>query len=624
MSIRWLARVAFVTLPALLQGCLFVELYGPVTGATVTIAPLRGGDPLVENASSYSQEQTEAAFGAADWAELPEVEKLQFMGAVDLPRDDFEKRKYYLVTATGGLDYDYNTDQQRDGQGEPILGTWHAILRGSHLRGMPRISVMTEAIYQYLLPDLDDMSDAELARALDEAAARVVHDINGDGVTNYKDVVRWSSTEFASEFRGEEFLWQRLREDIEWDLSADTLAIDSLLLVERAPLKPAMSDSPWAEDLVYCLTPVYVPDLCSLYELPLLGDAAVLPTVDDLMSRTVVTHDWMAERFEQFLQQMPDMLFTLARSVSAIVISDAVRPAYFDGVTNAVYLDPDFFWLTADEYATVSEEEDYRREFASRVSFTDLARYVRDGESVGARAFDTDENGARTLEQALPYAAAVLFHEFVHANDAIPSSEFDQLNRFLSPYQLNLTGISDGLIEESPLLSPELFGVAGVLFQGYDPTPEEAAYTPRQIGGFFGSDRATDLYAFSTQFEDLAMLVEEFMMATYFDTHRDTAFANVPEGDSDVIECDDYVMAWGQRNRVSIPRIRQRLEFALSAMLPDVDFSAELAALPPLKALPNNSGWCEYLDDLSNGVRPATNASRAMERRLPMRGRAYE
>ena len=59
-------------------------------------------------------------------------------------------------------------------------------------------------------------------------------------------------------------------------------------------------------------------------------------------------------------------------------------------------------------------------------------------------------------------------------------------------------------------------------------------------------------------------------------------------------------------------------------MLPDVDFSAELAALPPVKALPNNSGWCEYLDDLSNGVRPATNASRAMERRLPMRGRAYE
>ncbi len=621
---RSLARLAILASGALLQGCLYVELYGPVSGASVTIAPLRGGAALIEDASSFTPEQTEALFSSGDWAELTENQKVSLMGAVELPKDELLPNQFYLITASGGLDYDYNSDQQRDATGEPVLGTWHAILTGRQLKGITRVSVMTEAVYRYLLPDLDDMSNKELQAALDDAAQRLVEDINNDDVVDYKDVVSWTATAYADRFRGEEFLLQRLRTDIEYDLSADSLDIDAVQLVERAPLKPAVEQSPLADDLVYCLSPIYFADLCSVTELPLIGTSSAQPTVADLMERLVVSHDWMATRFEQFLEQMPATVLTLARSVSAIVISDAVRPAYFDPITNAVYLDPDFFWLTDEEYATVSEEEDYRSEFSSNVNFSDLARYVRDGESVGARAYEVDEDGARTLEQAVPYTAAVLFHEFSHASDAIAAPELAKLNPWLAPFQQSVVPVSTGLTDHSPLLAPELYGLAGVLYQGWDPTPEEAEYTPKQVATFFASDRANDLYGFSTPFEDLAMLVEEFMMATHFQSYRDVGFTNAPTGATDDILCDDYVIAWGQRNRIAVPRIRARLEYALTEMLPDMDFSSELAALPAPKNLPASTGWCSYLDQLADGVRPLDSVGRPMERPLPTRARPYE
>ncbi|MEO0436127.1 MAG: hypothetical protein AAF098_04400 [Pseudomonadota bacterium] len=602
-----------------LQGCLYVELYGPVADASITIAPLRGGAALLEGASSYSLERTRGLFSEAQWNGLSGIERLSLMGAVDIPKDQFDDSTYYLVTASGGFDYDFDQDGVVDERAELILGEWHGIFTGAQLKGITRVSVLTEAIYQEVLPELDELDDAQLAAAIDAATARVVTDVDGDGGVDHTDLLRWSGIAFPELFRGESFLTDRLRRNVEFAFPPDTLALNALQLVERAPWFPARSEGPLAEDLLFCSSPVFIADLCTMLEFPLIGQETSQANVDQVMERVLVSHQWMADRFEELLQEMPPIILTMMGSLTSIVIGDTVRPAYFTSATNSMYLDADFIWLTSEERDTISRDPDFRVEFQSNVAFSDLSRYVKDGNSVGRVAYDTDENGDRTIAQLAPWTAALLFHELAHANDAIPSSAYGSLNPFLAPFQQNVNRVADTLVNTSPLLSPELFGVAEVLFFGATPTEAEGSYSANDIGQFFAADRANALYSFSTPFEDLAMLVEEFMMAAYFNAYRDVAFTSLP---TDPQECDDYVLAWGERNRVATPVVRKRLEVVLEELFPSINFEAQLDSIPNTESLPEGLGWCEYLQQLSGSVSPSTTDEPSFRPYLDL-GRPY-
>jgi len=52
-------------------------------------------------------------------------------------------------------------------------------------------------------------------------------------------------------------------------------------------------------------------------------------TVDDIMQRVVVTHDWMAVRMEEMLYRMPADLVQLFAPVTVIIIGSEVRPSSF-------------------------------------------------------------------------------------------------------------------------------------------------------------------------------------------------------------------------------------------------------------------------------------------------------
>ena len=591
--LRCLRRFFFLLTIPVFQGCLYVELYGPVTGAQVTIAPLRGGVPLLENGRSRSLTSTQILFAEGQWEGFSDFERLALMGAVDVPKDQFDDDTYYLVTARGGLDWDYDQDGVLDNRGEEVLGDWHGIFTGAQLKRVTRLSVLSEAVYQEVLPDLENLDDAELARALDEATQRSVSDLDTDGVVNHSDLVRWSTIAHKDNFRGAAFWADRLRRDVELDLDDEVTAIDGMQLVERASWFPARPDGPYADLLLPCMSPVVFPDLCSMAEMPLLGQQISQASVEDVMNRVVVSHPWMSVRFKALLERMPPMVLTMMQSLTSIAIGDTIRPSYFTSFTNSMYLDADFVWLRAEELASISQEADFRSEFRSSVVFSSLWRYVLDGDSVGRSAYDVDANGNRTVDQLVPFTASLLFHELAHANDAIPSREFGSLDISLAPFQQNIPRIAEELTEASPLLSPELFGVAGVLFFGDTPTEAQSSYTAQQIGSFFESDRSNDLYSFSTQFEDLAMLIEEFMMAVYFGAERDLAFTPLPTTDD--LRCDDYVISWGERNRITTPAVRERLEFVLARLFPDQDFSTLIDAIPDTTDLPSGLGWCEYL-----------------------------
>ena len=152
---------------------------------------------------------------------------------------------------------------------------------------------------------------------------------------------------------------------------------------------------------------------CSLLTLPMIGMEFADPDVEDIMSRVLVSHDWMGERFRQVLQTMSREILLLTSALSASVISHHIRPSFYTGQTAAIYLDPAGLWLTPEEQATVDTAPDYRAGFGNALAFRMPWRYVRDNEYVTR----TPSSGTRTVEDIRFRMAALLVHELAHAND---------------------------------------------------------------------------------------------------------------------------------------------------------------------------------------------------------------
>ncbi|PHS53215.1 MAG: hypothetical protein COB03_12075, partial [Alteromonas sp.] len=61
-------------------------------------------------------------------------------------------------------------------------------------------------------------------------------------------------------------------------------------------------NSPYAAALDACVYNNELTSSCTFAQLPLIGQQTESPTIDDILDRTYVSHPWMGEAFEQFLQ----------------------------------------------------------------------------------------------------------------------------------------------------------------------------------------------------------------------------------------------------------------------------------------------------------------------------------
>jgi hypothetical protein len=120
-----------------------------------------------------------------------------------------------------------------------------------------------------------------------------------------------------------------------------------------AVTSPASADSPYANQLRDCVFSNTRSESCTLGTLPLLGMDTRNPTIDDVMDRVLVSHEWMGTRFRDLLEALPDDMLLLMRGVTAVVISSDVRPSFYWTRTGAIYLDPDYIWLTPEERADI-------------------------------------------------------------------------------------------------------------------------------------------------------------------------------------------------------------------------------------------------------------------------------
>lgn len=366
-----------------------------------------------------------------------------------------------------------------------------------------------------------------------------------------------------------------------------------------ANVYPYNSNSPYAENLVNCVYSNSLSSSCTLVSLPLLAQVAQendYLSVNNIMDRVVVSHQWMGDRFKDFLinDDNNNDFKRLLRATTAIIIAYDIRPSFYWAATGAIYLDAENFWLTPQERDTINEAPDFRTDFGRDLNFVMPWRYVKNNQYASS-SFSLEQRVTRTSNDSFYRLASLLYHELAHANDFFPSTEWFSHNentRVLDA-ATSTDFESDQLSIALPLQSQTMRDLAQVNFAGVTANTTQKSYLPADIKSLFSPDTATDFYAYSSHREDYAMLFEEIMMQNRFQVFRDIAITNQPTGDN--TSSQDYIVTWGQRGRIGEENIKPRVAFSASRVLPEFDSNGALAAVTSPIAMTDGEDWLENL-----------------------------
>ncbi|MGZ9898140.1 hypothetical protein [Shewanella gaetbuli] len=358
---------------------------------------------------------------------------------------------------------------------------------------------------------------------------------------------------------------------------------------------PYNNDSPYSAALSQCVYSNSLNESCAISRLPLIGQQRTAPTIDEIMDRVIVSHDWMGANFKRFLieKDVNNDFKTLLQSVTAVVISYDVRPSFYWVVTGAIYLDPNNLWMTPEQRDTINEAPDFRSDFGNDLQFLVPWRHVKNNDYV-YRYYDPEIRVSRTLNDLTPRLASLLYHELAHANDFFPRSVHAQLTgpTLLDDFYRranNSALVSDQLALNSPLQSSEMYSLAEVSFKGETANNTQKAYKPSDVTSFFKPDHASDFYSYSSTREDAAMLFEEALMSHRYNILRDVAITNNPENASG----SNIIVDWGQRGRIGEPSIKPRAEYVIDQMLPEVGSQQLVDNLPAPIQMVAGKTWLE-------------------------------
>ncbi len=365
----------------------------------------------------------------------------------------------------------------------------------------------------------------------------------------------------------------------------------------------AQSDSPYKAVVVDCLSMVndQPKNTCRLSTLPFIGQIANAPTKADILAQTIVSHPWMATRFAQVLDQMPNDIFKLFRGVTGVVIGANIRPSHYTSDTGAIYLDPVDLWLDAEERATISKTADFRSDFGNDLIFRTVWRYVNGSQNAWNYYPLDGAISSRSIADIAQPIADLLFHELAHANDFMPPALLPTINTQLTAQaQINRNAadlISSDLTARAPLMSATQFALADVMFSGKTASTAQKMLTAEQVGLDFEPDGANDSYNYTSQYEDTAMLFEEVMMKYHFNIDREIAFTDAPSTANG--PCSQYVVRWGMRSRVGNALVKSRAEIIVQQILGVNDASVYFANLALPRSLVKGVDWCNNLTSVS-------------------------
>ena len=128
------------------------------------------------------------------WDEWPSLLRLLLVGVTtfDKPLPPLDPTALYVVSASGGEDYDPDNSLSLTDSPVTVQGSWHVIATGQRIvDGNLKVSALTEALYRQQLPLLSTQTDAQIQSRLEASAELVVGDVDNSGSVDYDDVVRW-------------------------------------------------------------------------------------------------------------------------------------------------------------------------------------------------------------------------------------------------------------------------------------------------------------------------------------------------------------------------------------------------------------------------------------------------
>lgn len=368
-------------------------------------------------------------------------------------------------------------------------------------------------------------------------------------------------------------------------------------VIATEEIKPYVQNARYSAVLAECaLIPYQTP--CTLGELPYLGQQHASPTVENVMERVVVTHDWMGVRFERMLRILPADMLQLFRPVTVIVIGSEVRPSSFSPSRGRVRLDPRHLWLSVDEKRTIATNDDPRNAFGSALQFDWLSRFTV-GDEYAWYYWSLTSDSERTVDDIELSLASLLYHELAHANDYIQPRRFSELTSDMTPWDAAVatadTRVSEQLHDRRDLTADPsfLYGLAGVFFFDDEATEFQRTVQADFAGAQMAAEGKPSFYSYSTNREDVAELFEAFMMKYHYNAESHVGFAPNPTVEDP--SCDDYVVAWGERNRLAAALVAPRAKFVVDSILdPSVEIDRFHASeLGEAAALRQGEGWCE-------------------------------
>ncbi|MDP5029151.1 hypothetical protein [Paraglaciecola sp.] len=368
--------------------------------------------------------------------------------------------------------------------------------------------------------------------------------------------------------------------------------------IVTSEVQPYISDGKYADVLVDCIYNNQLSSTCSFATLPLLGSETLSPTVDDVLSRLVVSHAWMGDRFKQFLQQSStaDDMLKLLRATTAIVIAYDVRPSFYWSATGAIYLDAANFWLTPQERDTLNDQADYRSSFGEALQFMIPWRYVKNNQYyIRNGDYPAASRLTKPFSALEANASWLMYHELGHANDFFPPTSWDQVSANTNPlsYSSNHAASSSRFSQIYPLNSEDLKQLADVSFSGNTATPNQLALEAQDVVALFTPDFAPDYYCYSTIREDFATLFGHFMMAYRLGVSADVAIIST-------VENEELVVSWGQRDRNNAPQIQQRVKAVVETIFPELDVANIQSTLPAPVTMRSGDDWFSNINLSSN------------------------
>lgn len=332
---------------------------------------------------------------------------------------------------------------------------------------------------------------------------------------------------------------------------------------------------------------------CSVAELPFMSLSYSSIQIQDIMSRVVVSHDWMGQRFEALLTLLPNEILPLFGSVTAIVIADNIRPSFYWTGSGAIYLDSAYFWLTNAEKQTIDQTPDKRSAFSSGLRYDFFHRFIKDGQAAYPY-YSLTGTAERNIDNIIIPIASLLLHELAHANDFMPPTLMTQLNMSAPLWseinRFNSRQLNTTLKQIYPITDNTLKIQAAILYLEQQATPEQQSVSAEELGLLMQQEGANHLYAYSHQAEDVAMLFQASMLNYFYDVEMDSAFVIQPEADS--VTCNDYIVAWGQRNRIADPLSKPRARFVSQQILPSINFNLFFEQLADAQYFPALTSWC--------------------------------